>query len=156
MKIKLLLTGKTTDSNIKNIEADYDKRIKRYTAFESSIIDNSTLRQGTEQIIRQKEGELILKKVADGDHLILLDERGKAYSSVQFAAEVNNWMNTSKKTVIMVVGGAYGFSDEVKKRANGMISLSAMTFSHQIVRVILMEQIYRAFTILNNEPYHHA
>lgn len=148
--------GKTTDESIRRIEADYEKRIKRYTAFESIVIDNSSVRTGTEQIIRQKEGEMILKKVSPADHLILLDERGKIYSSVQFANEVNNWMNSSKKTIILTIGGAYGFSDEVKKRANGLVSLSAMTFSHQIVRIILMEQVYRAFTILNNEPYHHA
>jgi 23S rRNA (pseudouridine1915-N3)-methyltransferase len=156
MKIKLLLMGKTTDESIKRIEADYEKRIKRYTAFESIVIDNSSVRNGPESVIKLKEGEMILKKLSPGDHLILLDERGKTYSSVQFAAEINNWMNSSKKTVVLTIGGAYGFSDEVKARANGMISLSAMTFSHQIVRVIIMEQVYRAFTILNNEPYHHA
>lgn len=156
MKIKLLLVGKTTDESIRNIEADYEKQIKRYTAFESVVIDNSSVRNGPELIIKQKEGEMILKRVSATDHLILLDERGKIYSSVQFANEVNNWMNSSKKTVVLTIGGAYGFSEDVKKRANGMISLSAMTFSHQIVRVIMLEQVYRAFTILNNEPYHHA
>ena len=156
MKIKLLLVGKTTDESIRNIEADYEKRIKRYTSFESVVIDNSTVRNGPELIIKQKEGEMILKKVAPGDHLILLDERGKSYSSVAFANEVSSWMTSSKKTVVLTIGGAYGFSDEVKKRANSLVSLSAMTFSHQIVRVIMMEQVYRAFTILNNEPYHHA
>ncbi len=156
MKIKLLLMGKTTDESIRKIEADYEKRIKRYTAFESVVIDNSSIKTGPELIIKQKEGELILKRVSPADHLVLLDERGKTYTSVQFANEVNNWMNSSKKTVILTIGGAYGFSDEVKKRANGLVSLSAMTFSHQIVRVIMMEQVYRAFTILNNEPYHHA
>jgi 23S rRNA (pseudouridine1915-N3)-methyltransferase len=156
MKIKLLLTGKTTDSAIREIETDYDKRIKRYTSFEAVVIDTSSLRQGSEQTIRQREGEMILKKIAGGDHLILLDELGRKYSSIQFSEEINNWMISSKKSVVMVIGGAYGFSDDVKKRANGMISLSPMTFSHQIVRIILMEQIYRAFTILNNEPYHHA
>lgn len=156
MKIKLLLVGKTTDESIRNIEADYEKRIKRYTAFESVVIDNSSVRNGPELIIKQKEGEMILKRVSATDHLILLDERGKIYSSVQFANEVNNWMNSYKKTVVLTIGGAYGFSEDVKKRANGMISLSAMTFSHQIVRVIMLEQVYRAFTILNNEPYHHA
>ena len=148
--------GKTTDESIRHIEADYEKRIKRYTAFESIVIDNSSVRTGPEQIIRQKEGEMILKRVSPTDHLILLDERGKIYTSVQFANEVNNWMTSSKKTVILTIGGAYGFSDDVKKRANGLVSLSAMTFSHQIVRAILMEQVYRAFTILHNEPYHHA
>lgn len=148
--------GKTTDESIKRIEADYEKRIKRYTAFESIVIDNSSVRNGPESVIKQKEGEMILRRLSPGDHLILLDERGKSYTSVQFAAEINNWMNSSKKTIVLTIGGAYGFSDEVRTRANGMVSLSAMTFSHQIVRVIMMEQVYRAFTILNNEPYHHA
>lgn len=156
MKIKLLLVGKTTDESIRRIEADYEKRINRYMSFEPVVIDNSAIRTGPEPMIRLKEGELILKRVTPADHLILLDERGKAFTSVQFAAEVNNWMNSSKKTVILTIGGAYGFSDEVKKRANGLVSLSAMTFSHQIVRIIMLEQLYRAFTILNNEPYHHA
>jgi 23S rRNA (pseudouridine1915-N3)-methyltransferase len=155
MKIKLLLMGKTTDESIRCIEADYEKRIRRYCAFESLVIDNSSVRMGPELIIKQKEGEMILKRVSPADYLVLMDERGKTYTSIQFAAEINNWMNTSKKTVILTIGGAYGFSDEVKKRANGLISLSSMTFSHQIVRII-MEQVYRAFTILNNEPYHHA
>ena len=156
MKIKLLLVGKTTDESIRRIEADYEKRISRYTSFESIVIDNSAIRTSPEPVIRTKEGELILKRVSPTDHLILLDERGKSYSSMQFAAEVNNWMTSSKKTVVLTIGGAYGFSDEVKKRANGLVSLSAMTFSHQIVRIIMLEQVYRAFTILNNEPYHHA
>ncbi len=155
MKIKVILLGKTTDEAIRSIEADYEKRIKRYTSFEYGHIDNAGIK-GTEAIIRQKEGELILKKLAPADHLILMDEKGKTYTSVKFADEVARWMNTSIKTVVLVIGGAYGFSDEVRQRANGSISLSSMTFSHQIVRVILLEQVYRAFTILNNEPYHHA
>lgn len=156
MKIKLLLTGKTTTEPIKQIEADYEKRINRYLAFEPVIIDSSAIKNLPENTIKQKEGELILKRLSVSDHLILLDERGKAFTSVQFANQLNNWMNSSKKTVVLAIGGAYGFSDEVKQRANGSISLSNMTFSHQIIRVIILEQLYRAFTILNNEPYHHA
>ncbi|MBS1593179.1 MAG: 23S rRNA (pseudouridine(1915)-N(3))-methyltransferase RlmH [Bacteroidetes bacterium] len=155
MKIKVILLGKTADESIRRIEADYDKRIKRYISFEYGHIDNAGIK-GTEAVIKQKEGELILKKLAPSDHLILMDEKGKTYTSVKFADEVARWMNTSIKTVVLVIGGAYGFSEEVRQRANSSISLSAMTFSHQIVRVILLEQIYRAFTILNNEPYHHA
>jgi 23S rRNA (pseudouridine1915-N3)-methyltransferase len=156
MKIKLLLMGKTTDESIKRIEADYEKRIGRYTAFESTVIDNSSIRSGPEVVIRQKEGEMILKRISPADHLILMDERGRSYSSVEFSGQINGWMTSSKKTVVIAIGGAYGFSDDVKKRANEMLSLSKMTFSHQIVRVIILEQIYRAFTIINNEPYHHA
>jgi 23S rRNA (pseudouridine1915-N3)-methyltransferase len=156
MKIKLLLLGKTTDEPVRRIEADYGKRISHYTTFESVVIDNTAIRTGPEPVIRQKEGEMILKKISPSDYMILLDERGKTFSSIQFASEINNWMISSKKTVVLVIGGAYGFSDDVKSRSNGMISLSAMTFSHQIVRIIMLEQLYRAFTILNNEPYHHA
>ena len=155
MKIKVILLGKTNDESIRRIEADYEKRIKRYISFEYGHIDNAGIK-GNEAVIKQKEGELILKKLTPSDHLLLMDDKGKMYTSVKFSDEVANWMNTSKKTVVLVIGGAYGFSDDVRQRANGMISLSPMTFSHQIVRVILLEQIYRAFTILNNEPYHHA
>ena len=106
MKIKLLLVGKTTDESIKRIEADYEKRINRYTSFESIVIDNSAIRTGPEPMIRLKEGEMILKRIAPADHLILLDERGKIYSSVQFAAEVNNWMTSSKKTCLLYTSDA--------------------------------------------------
>jgi len=147
--------GKTTDGSLHRIEADYEKRIKRYTPFESIVIDNAAIK-GPEAAVRQKEGEMILKRIAPADHLVLLDERGKTFTSAQWSQEINNWMTSSKKSVILTIGGPYGFSDDVKKRANSLVSLSAMTFSHQIVRIILMEQVYRAFTILNNEPYHHA
>lgn len=155
MKIKVLLLGKTTNEAIRQIEADYDRRIRRYITFEYGHIDNAGIK-GSEAVVRQKEGELILKRLTPGDHLILMDEKGKTYTSIKFADEVARWMNTSVKTVVLVIGGAYGFSEEVRSRAHGSISLSAMTFSHQIVRIILLEQLYRAFTILNNEPYHHA
>ena len=156
MKIKLLLVGKTTVSAIRLLEDDYKKRINRYTGFELVVIDNAAIRTGTEHAIAQREGDLILKKLAPTDHLVLLDERGKMLTSVELSEELNHWMNSSKKTIVLLIGGAYGFSDAVKKRANSSISLSKMTFSHQIVRAILLEQVYRAFTILNNEPYHHA
>ena len=156
MKIKILLVGKTTAPAIRLLEADYEKRIKRYTGFELVVIDNAAIRTGTEQTIAQREGDLILKKLTPTDHLVLLDERGKMLTSIELSEELNHWMNSSKKTVVLLIGGAYGFSDAVKKRANNAISLSKMTFSHQIVRAILLEQVYRAFTILNNEPYHHA
>ncbi len=155
MKIKLLLTGKTTDLNIKSIMADYEKRLSHYINFEIEVLDNFSINADSEENIKTKDGELILKKIATGDHVILLDEQGKTFTSVEFSKEINQWMNQSRKSIVFVVGGAYGFSEEVKKRSNGFISLSKMTFSHQIVRAIFLEQIYRAFTILNNEPYHH-
>ncbi|PHK28337.1 50S rRNA methyltransferase, partial [Nostoc linckia z16] len=104
---------------------------------------------------KEKEGELILAKVATSDQLLLLDENGKSYSSVGFSDELQKKMNSGVKTLVYVIGGPYGFSDAVYNRANGKVSLSAMTFSHQMVRLFFIEQLYRAFTILKNEPYHH-
>ena len=104
---------------------------------------------------RTAEGEAILRQLADGDYVTLLDERGEEYRSVEFALWLQKRLNSGVKRLVLVIGGPYGFSDEVYARADGRLSLSRMTFSHQIVRAIFAEQIYRAFTILNNEPYHH-
>lgn len=156
MKINLLFTGKTTNSSIRALEADYCKRLGYYTSLEITTIDNTSIRGNNETELCLKEGELILKKVKPADHLLLLDEKGKSYSSMEFASELNRWMNASLKSIVLVIGGPYGFSEAVRKRSNASISLSPMTFSHQMVRIILLEQLYRAFTILHNEPYHHS
>ena len=154
MKITLLLVGKTSSAEIKNICADYNKRINHYNKMEEVVIDNA-IKISDAQKVKEKEGELILKKIAPGDHVILLDDKGKEYTSVQFAGYLEGLFNQSLKNMFFVVGGAYGFSDALYKRANGKLSLSKMTFSHQIVRAIFYEQLYRAFTIINKEPYHH-
>lgn len=154
MKITLILVGKTSSAEIKSICSGYQKRISHYTKMEEIIIENN-LKSADTLKVKDKEGELILKKIAPGDYVIMLDDKGKEYTSTQFAAYLEGLFNQSLKNICFVVGGAYGFSDELYKRANAKLSLSKMTFSHQIVRAIFAEQLYRAFTIINNEPYHH-
>lgn len=155
MKITLLLLGKTTSTEIKSICDEYRKRINHYIKMEEVVIDNSAIKLADKQKIKDKEGELILKKINATDFVILLDDKGKEFTSVQFAQYLETTFNQSIKNIFFVVGGAYGFSNAVYKRTNAKLSLSKMTFSHQIVRAIFSEQLYRAFTIIRNEPYHH-
>ncbi len=157
MKITLILNGKTDDDYIVKGFTVYENRLKHYIAFETIVIPalKNTKALSIEQQ-KQKEGELILKNIQSPDKLILLDENGKEYHSVGFSEFVQQQMNSGIKNIVFVVGGPYGFSDEVYKRANGKISLSKMTFSHQMVRLFFVEQLYRAMTILKNEPYHHV
>ncbi len=155
MKLTLLLIGKTTSAEVKSICDDYRKRINHYTKMEEVVIDNSAIKLSDKQKVKDKEGELILKKIGPTDFVVLLDDKGKEFTSVQFARYLETVFNQSVKNMCFVVGGAYGFSDAVYKRANAKLSLSKMTFSHQIVRAIFSEQLYRAFTIIRNEPYHH-
>jgi 23S rRNA (pseudouridine1915-N3)-methyltransferase len=154
MKITLILIGKTSSPEIKSICADYQKRIAHYCKMEEIVIETG-LKSADTKKVKDKEGELILKKVTPGDYVILLDDKGKEFTSTQFAGYLESLFNQSLKNICFMVGGAYGFSDELYKRANAKLSLSKMTFSHQIVRAIFAEQLYRAFTIINNEPYHH-
>lgn len=153
MKITIFLTGKTASPEIRTICGDYLKRISHYVNIEEVVINVSSAKQGDK--MKEKEGELLLKKIVASAFVILLDDKGREFTSVQFAVYVGNLLNQSLKDVIFIVGGAYGFSDAVYKRANAKLSLSKMTFSHQIVRPIFYEQLYRSFTILNNEAYHH-
>jgi len=156
MKITIILNGKTEDSYLVNGIALYESRLKHYVSFETVMIPalKNTQALSVEQQ-KQKEGELILKNVQNSDKLILLDEKGKEYSSVDFAGFIQQQMNSGIKNIVFVVGGPYGFSEQIYKRANTRISLSKMTFSHQMVRLFFVEQLYRAMTILKNEPYHH-
>lgn len=156
MNIKLLAIGKTDNKNLQALIDEYTKRLSFYIKFDLEIIpDIKNVKNLSESQQKQKEGELILAKLSATDHLILLDENGKSFSSVGFADELQKKMNAGIKTLVFVIGGPYGFSEEVYQKANGKISLSAMTFSHQMVRLFVTEQIYRGFTILRNEPYHH-
>lgn len=156
MNIKLLAIGKTDNKNLQALIDEYTKRLSFYIKFDLDIIpDIKNVKNLSESQQKQKEGELILAKLSATDHLILLDENGKSFSSVGFADELQKKMNAGIKTLVFVIGGPYGFSEEVYQKANGKISLSAMTFSHQMVRLFVTEQIYRGFTILRNEPYHH-
>ena len=155
MKITLLVVGKTISPDIKNICADYLKRINRYCKTEEVVIENAPSKISDKNKVKDDEGDRILKKIVAGDFVVLLDDKGKEYSSLQWAKQLEGYFNQSYKHICFVVGGAYGFSDKVYARANAKLSLSKMTFSHQIIRTIFLEQLYRAFTILNNEPYHH-
>lgn len=156
MKIKFLLIGKT-DSDIlgKGIN-DYVNRLKHYIPFEMAIIpDLKNTKSLSEDQQKHKEGELILNFIKSGDFVVLLDEKGKEYTSIDFSGFIEKQMISGLKNLIFIVGGPYGFSDEVYKKCNSKISLSRMTFSHQMVRLIFTEQLYRAMTIIKGEPYHH-
>ncbi len=156
MKIKLLAIGKTDDKCLIELINIYQKRLKHYVNFELQLIpDIKNLKKLSIQQQKIKEGELILKKILPLDFLLLLDEKGKEYNSVNFSKFLQKKMNSGIKQLTLIIGGPYGFSDDVYKRANDKLSLSKMTFSHQMIRLFAAEQIYRAFTILKNEPYHH-
>lgn len=133
----------------------YEKRIGRYLSY--TRVEIPAL-QGTASLshdeIKEKEGELILKKIKPGDRVVLLDEKGRRFTSVAWAAHLGKMIDTGTKSIVFVIGGAYGFSDRVKEAASELVSLSDMTFSHQIIRLFFEEQLYRAFTILKGEPYH--
>ncbi|MBA4301373.1 23S rRNA (pseudouridine1915-N3)-methyltransferase [Algoriphagus alkaliphilus] len=156
MQIKLIAIGKTDHPAIQKLIEEYSTRLGFYIRFEMEVIpDLKNTKSLSEQIQNEKEGDLILKKIQSADELILLDERGKSFSSIEFSEFLQKKMNSGLKQLVLVIGGPYGFSDTVYSRANGKISLSKMTFSHQMIRPFLIEQLYRAFTILRNEPYHH-
>lgn len=156
MKIKLLAIGKTDDKHLQNLIDNYQKRLKHYINFQLEIIpDIKNVKNLSEAQQKEKEGELILKKLTVYDQLVLLDENGKNFTSVEFSKHLQKKMNAGIRQLVLVIGGPYGFSDEVYKKAAGKISLSKMTFSHQMIRLFAVEQIYRSFTILRNEPYHH-
>ena len=156
MKITLLAIGKTDDKNLQTLTAAYSKRLKYYVSFSFEIIpDIKNSKNLSEKLQKQAEGQEILKRLQPSDNLILLDENGKQFSSVGFSQFLQKKMNSGLKNLVFVIGGPYGFSDEIYERANTKISLSKMTFSHQMVRVFFVEQLYRGFTILRNEPYHH-
>lgn len=156
MKITLLVVGKTVLPEVKTLFDDYRKRINRYMKFEEMVLDNTSIRHADPTKAKIAEGELLLKKLQATDFLVLLDEKGKQHTSVAFAKWLQQEMIRSHRHIVFVIGGAYGFSDEVYRRANAQISLSSLTFPHQLIRLIFAEQLYRAFTILNNEPYHHT
>ena len=156
MKITLLTVGKTDRDWVKQGLDIYVSRLKHYIPFSiTEIPELKNVSALSREQIKAKEGELILKNVKPADNLVLLDERGKEYSSVEFAKVLQDKINYEGKDIVFVIGGAYGFSDAVYARANSKLSLSKMTFSHQMVRTIFTEQLYRAFTIMKGEPYHH-
>jgi 23S rRNA (pseudouridine1915-N3)-methyltransferase len=156
MKITLLTVGKTDKDWVKQGIDIYASRMKHYFPF--SIVEISELKNASslsQEQIKTKEGELILKNLKPSDDVILLDERGREFSSMEFAKVMQDKISYNGKDIVFVIGGAYGFAETVKQRSNSKISLSRMTFSHQMVRAIFVEQLYRAFTIMKGEPYHH-
>jgi 23S rRNA (pseudouridine1915-N3)-methyltransferase len=156
MTIKLLTIGKTDNKHLQMLIDDYTKRLGYYIKFEFEVIpDLKKVKHLTETQQKQKEGEVILDKISSSDVMILLDENGKQYDSVAFSNYLQKHMNSGIKQLVFVIGGPYGFSEDVYTKAQGKVSLSKMTFSHQMVRLFMVEQLYRAFTILKNEPYHH-
>lgn len=156
MTIKLLGIGKTDDPALQNLTEMYIKRLGFYNRFAFELIpDIKNSKNLDENQQKQKEGELLLNKVVASDFVVLLDENGKQYSSEAFSEFIQKRLNSGLKQLVFIVGGPYGFSEDVYKRANAKLSLSKMTFSHQMVRLFFVEQLYRAFTILKNEPYHH-
>lgn len=156
MNIKLIAIGKTDDKNLQALIEEYQKRLSFYIKFEIELIpDLKNAKNLSEIQQKEKEGELILSKLSPTDYLILLDENGKSFTSVEFANELQKKMNAGIKTLVYIIGGPYGFSEVLYQKAQQKISLSKMTFSHQMVRLFFIEQVYRGFTILRNEPYHH-
>ncbi|WP_394971458.1 23S rRNA (pseudouridine(1915)-N(3))-methyltransferase RlmH [uncultured Croceitalea sp.] len=156
MTIQLIAIGKTDSRELETLVLNYIKRLEHYIKFELELIpDIKNSKNLSEEQQKQKEGELILKKLSTSDILVLLDEKGKQFSSKEFSSVLQKRMNSGIKKLIFVIGGPYGFSETLYSRANQKISLSKMTFSHQMVRLFVVEQIYRGFTILKNEPYHH-
>lgn len=156
MNIKLIAVGKTDNPALQQLISTYEKRLSYYINFELQLLpDIKNSKSLSEEQQKIKEGELILSYVEPSHHLILLDERGKEYTSIAFADELQKKINTGIKQLTFVIGGPYGFSQAVYQRSNSKLSLSKLTFSHQMIRLFFVEQLYRAFTILRNEPYHH-
>ena len=156
MKIVLFVVGKTKEKYLLEGIYKYQRRIMNYINFEICEIPNiKNTKNISNSDLMKKEGDLILNKIQNSDYLILLDEKEKMFSSSSFAKKIQSWMLNGKKKIVFVIGGAYGFSQDIYNRANEKISLSRLTFSHQMVRLFFVEQLYRGYTILNNEPYHH-
>ena len=153
MEIKLIVVGKTKSSELVRLINEYVKRINFYKKFKIIVVNSLKSKKNSEKEIKKIEGENVLKSVKKNELIFLLDENGKSFNSRKFADFLSNKFKTNK-SIIFVVGGAHGFSNEIKQKSNEIISLSEMTFSHQIIRLFFTEQVYRALTILNNHPYH--
>jgi len=156
MQIKLIAIGKTDLTELNRLIDIYQKRLSHYVRFSFEIIpDLKNSKNLSEKLQKEEEGKLILSKITTTDRLMLLDENGKEMNSVGFSAFLQKQMNSGIKQLVLVIGGPYGFSEAVYQKASGTLALSKMTFSHQMVRLFVIEQLYRGFTILKNEPYHH-
>lgn len=156
MNILLIAIGKTRTRYIAEGIAEYLTRLKRYIGFDIlEIPDIKNAGKVSKEKQKELEGDSILSKVSNSDHIVLLDERGRQYTSIEFAGKIQDYMNSGRKRLVMVIGGPYGFSKAVYDRSNELLSLSKMTFNHEMVRLFITEQTYRAMTILKGEPYHH-
>ena len=153
MEIKLIVVGKTKSSELVRLINEYVKRINFYKKFKIIVVNSLKSKKNSEKEIKKIEGENVLKSVKKNELIFLLDENGKSFNSRKFADFLSNKFKTNK-SIVFVVGGAHGFSNEIKQSSNEIISLSEMTFSHQIIRLFFTEQLYRALTIINNHPYH--
>jgi 23S rRNA (pseudouridine1915-N3)-methyltransferase len=156
MDIKLIAVGKTDKTELDQLIKSYQNRLMHYVRFSFEIIpDLKNSKNLSEKLQKKEEGKIILSKISNSDRLILLDENGQEMNSVGFSNFLQKQMNSGLKRLVLVIGGPYGFSEDVYKKASTKLALSKMTFSHQMVRLFIIEQLYRSFTILKNEPYHH-
>ncbi len=157
MKVEFWVVGKTQFKYLEEGMNIYEKRLRKYVPFQTVVLpDIKNAKNLTPDLLKNKEGEIILSKLEKNDLLILLDEKGKTFTSEKFALWMEKQLQHSARKVVFLIGGAYGFSEEIYERAQQKVALSAMTFSHQMVRLFFIEQFYRALTILKNEPYHHS
>jgi 23S rRNA (pseudouridine1915-N3)-methyltransferase len=155
LKIKVLTIGKTKASYLQEGEEEYKKRLSFYTTLEWIILPDVSSKGMSHELIKEKEAPLFLKHIKAEDKVWLLDERGKTFTSMEFSQQIQKNMNAGTKTLILIIGGAFGFHSSLYDRADAKVSLSALTFSHEMVRLFLLEQLYRAHTILKGESYHH-
>lgn len=156
MKISLLLIGKTNSKFLIDGIQEYVKRLSFYIPFSIKYLnDTKNTRKLSQEQQKQLEGKMILDSLEKSDYVVLLDEHGTEFTSIEFARYIEKKQSTVQRQLVFIVGGPYGFSDDVKKRANEKISMSKMTFSHEMIRLFFVEQLYRAMTIIKNEPYHH-
>ena len=155
MKILLITIGDNEDKYLATGFGLYAKRLQHYASFEMVTISSQKNKSNSKEAAMQGEAKEVQKKITPSDLVILLDEKGKEYSSVEFAKQIQKYLNMPGKKMVFIIGGPYGFAPEIKERANQTISLSKMTFNHQMARLFFLEQLYRAMTILKGEPYHH-
>lgn len=154
MKIEVWAIGKTTEAYLETGTAIFEKRLKNYLPFTWSVLPNAKLKTTDGALLRQEEARIVFARLLPEDYLVLLDEQGKQFSSVELARWMEQRLSSSHRRIVFLIGGAFGFTPEVYARADAQLSLSRLTFSHQMVRLFLLEQLYRAMTILRNEPYH--
>jgi len=154
MKVEVWAIGKTSEPYLDTGIGIFEKRLKNYLPFTWVLLPNARVKSTDGNVLKQEEGKMVLAKLSPDDYLVLLDERGRQYSSTELARWLEQRLSASGRRLVFLVGGAFGFSPEIYARANAQISLSRLTFSHQMVRLFFLEQLYRAMTILRNEPYH--